>query len=136
MGAHVFQRKQAMFGNGIDDVTLADTVAAADLGIVGQCHDPGFVTVAGITEVMLSEQYRFAEVGDAGVFAHQLEVPGAVDGVAIEHGTLDAVVVNDQFLVGTRGRVLQHHDLVTLGLVEVTGGEQVNTGHLQFGRGD
>ena len=107
MRAHIFQCEQAVFGNGVDDVALADTVAAADLGVIGQRHDAGLVTVPGITEVMLAEQDGLAKIGDAGALAHQLEIPGAVDGVAVEHRTLDAVIADDQFLVGAGCRVLQ-----------------------------
>ena len=130
MGAHIFEREQAMFGNRINDVTLADAVAAADLGIIGQCHDTGLVTVAGITEVMLTEQDSLAEIGNAGAFAHQLEVPGAVHGVAVEYGTLDAVVLDNNFLVGAAGLVLQADDFIAFFFVEFTGREQVDAGDL------
>ena len=41
--------------------------------------------VAGVAEIRLAEHQPVADLGDAAAFAQQLEVPGAVDGVAVEH---------------------------------------------------
>ena len=82
---------------------------------------------------MLAEQDGAAKSGDIRTFTQQGEVPGAVHGIPVHHRTLDAVVANNEFLVHTLGGILQYQGLVALLLVELTGGEQIYAGDLEFG---
>ena len=132
MGAHVIDREQLLLGDRLDDRALADAVAAADLGVVGHRHD-AVAFAAGIGHVRVTEQHGLAEGGDVGVLAQQLEVPGAVDGIAVEHGALHAVVLDDQLLVDAAGRVAQDEFLAVRAAVEVAGREQVDAGDLELG---
>jgi hypothetical protein len=136
MCTHVFQREQALLADGIDDVALADTVAAADLGGIRQRHHARLGAVTGIAQVVLAKQDGLAEVRDAGTFTHQLEIPAAIDGVTIQHRALDAVVVDHQLLVGAGAGVGEHQHLVAFGFVEFSRREQVDAGDLEFGGGD
>ena len=63
-----------------------------------------------------------------------LEIPGAVDGVAVEHGADDLLVAQDDALVDAAVGVLQHDVLLVRRRREIAGGEQVDAGHLQLGR--
>ncbi len=133
---HLVQGEQSLAADGPDDVTLADAVAAADLGVVGKLGHPRLVAVAGVSQVVLAKQDGVAEAGDVGALAQQLEVPAAVEGVAVHHRALDAVVADHQLLVDPLGRVLQHQGLVTLPFVELAGGKEIDAGDLQLGGGD
>ena len=136
MGAHLVQGEQLVLADGLDDVALANAVAAAYLGLVRQGHDAAlFVTVAGVAQVATAEQQPIAEVGNVGMFAHQLEVPGAVQGVPIQHRAGQLVVLQHQFLVGATADVLEHDFLKPFAPHEIAGGEQIDAGDLQFGRG-
>ena len=43
-----------------------------------------------------AEEQVVADGADVGGIAHQLEIPGAVDGIAVEHRPVDAVVIDDE----------------------------------------
>ena len=62
------------------------------------------VPVAGIAQMGLAEQQMLAELGDVGAVAHELEVPGAVEGIAVHHRALDALVLHHQLLVDAAAR--------------------------------
>ena len=69
----------------LHDRALAHAVAAADLGVVGHRGGAVLALVAGVAEVRFAEHQLVADVGDAAALAQQLEVPRAVDGVAVQH---------------------------------------------------
>ncbi len=133
--AHLVEGEQFLFGDGADDVALAHAVAAADLGAVGHGGDAAAVAVTRVAEVRLAEQQAVAEAADVGAVAHELEVPGAVQGVAVHDRAADAVAGDHQLLVHAPAGVLEHHLLGAVIAAEVAGGEQVDAGDLQPGRG-
>ena len=55
MGPHLFQGKQLLLVDGLDDGAFTHAVATADLGAVGHGHDGAAAAVAGITHVRLPE---------------------------------------------------------------------------------
>ncbi len=137
--AHVFQREQPLFLDRLDDGALADAVAAADLGRIrhrrghGEAFMPG---VAGAAGVGFAEHQRVADLGNVATLAQQLEVPAAVDRVAVQAGADQLVVLQHQLLVDAAYRVGQHDFLGAFAAHEFTGREQVDAGDLQLGRRD
>src|SRR5262249_29477712 len=95
---NLVEREQALRRDRLDDRALADSVAAADLGRVGQRRDAGRARDARVADVRLAEQQALAEVRDRRAVAEKLEVPRAVDGVAVEHRPTDLVVLHDDLL--------------------------------------
>ncbi len=89
--------------------------------------------MTGVAEIVLTKKNRTAETGDIGAFAQQLKVPGAIHGVAIHHRAFDLIIANHQFFIDTLCRILHHQGLVTLPLIKLTGGEEIDAGHLQLG---
>ncbi len=64
--------------------------------------------VAGVAEMRLAEHQLVAHVVPMlPALAQQLEVPGAVDGVAVEAGADQPVVAQHQLLVDAAGRIAQ-----------------------------
>jgi len=61
--------------------------------------------MAEIADMALTEHQMVADVGNVAAFAQQLEIPGAVHGVAIHHRTGELVVLDHQFFVDTAHRV-------------------------------
>ncbi len=91
--------------------------------------------MAGIAEVGLAKQQLIADIHDIGAVAHQLEIPTAVYGVAVQYRPLDAVVLQHQFLVDALVGILEDDFLTLLVAVELAGGEQIDAGHLELGGG-
>ena len=108
MGAHVVEREQLLFADRLDDGALADAVAAADFGGVAHRGDRILAGVAAVAEIGRAEHQPLAHRRDVGAVAQMLEIPGAVDGVAIEHGADDLLVAQDDALVDAAVGVLQH----------------------------
>ena len=54
--------------------------------------------VTGVAEVGLPEHQAVADLGDVAAVAQQLEVPRAVDGVAVQHAADQLVVLITSFL--------------------------------------
>jgi hypothetical protein len=97
--AYLVEREQALRLDRLDDAALADAVAAADFGFVGHGCRMGFAGMADVTHVVLAEHQVVADLVDVLRVLHQLEIPGAVRRVAIEHGADQHVVLQHQFLV-------------------------------------
>ena len=137
--SHVLQCEQALFLDCLDDGALAHAVATADFGFVR--HRTGLAVafvagVAGTTGIAFAEHQRVADIGNIFSFAHQLEVPAAIDGVAIEASADQLVVLDDKLLVHATDRVGQQDFFRAFAAHEFAGGEQVDAGDLQLGRGD
>ena len=128
MGAYFFQGKQLFVDDGFDDVTLADSVTAADLGAIRHSRDAIVIPVTGVAEVGLAEQNIFTQVTDVGVVTHQVEVPGTINGVAIHDGAHDVIVLHDKFAIHATGGILKHQFFGLFITGEVAGGEQINSG--------
>ena len=135
MCTHVFQGEEVLFGDGVDDVALADAVTTTDFRCIGHRRDAVIVAVAGIAEVRLAKQQFVADIRDVSVVAHQFEVPGTVDGVAVHDRALNTVVLEHDFFVDAKAGILQDQFLGAVVAVEIAGREQVDAGHFQLGRG-
>ena len=92
--------------------------------------------MAGVAEVGFSEHQAVADVADVAPLAQQLEVPRAVDGVAVKHAADKLVVLDDEPLVDAAERI-REHDLFALRTAgEGAGREQIDAGHLELRRRD
>ena len=71
----------------LGDRALADAVAAADLHVVRQGRHGGYGTCPhGRAPIGLAEDISAIAIGgDVRAFAHQVEIPGAVGDIAVEH---------------------------------------------------
>ena len=134
MRAHLVEREQILLRDGLDDVALADAVAAADLGRIGQQRHGVGAGRAGVADVRLAEQNVLAKVVDRRAVAHELEVPRSVDGIAVQHGSLDLVALHDDLLVDAARGVLEHELLGAGAAREVAGREQVDARDLELRR--
>ena len=90
--------------------------------------------MAAIAEIGGAEHQPLAHLRNVGAVAQMLEVPRAVDGIAIEHGADDLLVAQNDPLVDAAGGVLHDDLFLVRARREIAGGEQVDAGHLQFGR--
>ena len=135
MLAHFVEGEQALFLDGLADGALGHAVAAADLGIVG--HGGGLVLpgVAAFAEVALAQHQAAAQLGHAAALAQQLEVPAAIDGVAVQAGADQLVVLEHQLFVLPRSGIAHDDFLRARAAHEVARREQVDARHLQLGRG-
>ena len=77
---------------------LADAVAAADLGRVGQAATPRWVACAAPATAWPNTSVSRMSAMSVAV-AHQVEIPGAVGGVAVQHRADQLVVAQHQLLV-------------------------------------
>ena len=105
MLAHVVQREQAFFFDRFDDRAFAHAVAAADFHVIRHCGGLVLALMSGVTEVGFAEHQLVADVADLAAFAQQLEVIGAVDGVAVEHAADQFVILDHQTFVNAADRV-------------------------------
>ena len=121
-------------GDGARDLALADAVAAADLGIVGQGRDRSRRIERDAAGIVLAEDQRLAHVGDVGAALQQVEEPRAVRRVAVHHRADDAIVLQHQAAIDAARGVAQDDLLAVLGLGEVAGGVEVDAGDLELGR--
>src|SRR5206468_3565311 len=83
----------------------------------------------------LAEHRLVADVADLAAFAQQLEVPRAVNGVAVHAGTDELVVLDHELLVDAAVGIAHHDLFATVAAHEVAGREQVDAGDLELGRG-
>ena len=132
-GTHRVQRGQAVLGDGGQHAALADAVAAAHLGGVGQRLDARRRRRSGQGG---AEHQQVAHGGDVGALADQVEVPAPVAGVAIQHRADQQVAAQYQPLVDAARHVAEHDLLRALVAGEVAGGEHIDAGDLQPGAGD
>ena len=103
--AHLFQREQLLVDDRARDRPLADAVAAADFDIVAHGDDRVAATAAPrIAQMRLPEQQPIPHAGYVGAVAQQLEVPAAVDRIAVEHGAANAVAFKHELLVDAARR--------------------------------
>jgi hypothetical protein len=88
--------------------------------------------VAGVADARAAEEQLVAQRIHVLAVLQELEVPGAVDRVAVEHASHDAVVAQHELLIDPPAGIVQHDLLVALRRGERAGGEQVDTGYFQF----
>src|SRR4051812_10397350 len=99
MGAYVVDREQLLFADRLDDRAPAGTVASADFRV--SAHGGGRILAAraAVTEIGGADHQPLAHLRNVGAIAQMLEVPWAVDGIAIEHGADDLLVAQNDPLV-------------------------------------
>ncbi len=114
---------------------LGDAVAAADLVAVGHGGGAGVALVTGVADVRLAEHQLVADVGDGPAFAQQLEVPAAVDRVAVQAGADQLVALDHQLLVDAAVGIAHDDLLAIVAAGKVAGREQVDAGDLELGAG-
>ena len=121
MCSHVIERRQPEFADGLDDLALADAVAAADLRIIGQgCN--GRRRVQGNTSrIGRTEDQGIPLVRDNGPSLQEIEEPGPIGGVAVEHGTDKTVLLEDEALVYAARGIAQNDLLAIFPIREITG---------------
>ncbi len=101
------------------DLALADAVAAADFRIIRQCCN-GLQRVRGDASLeRLAEDQRVAHLRDVGRLLLEIVEPGAVAGLAEQHGADDLVVLQDHPLVDAGGGVAQDDLLAVVAIGEV-----------------
>ena len=135
VSAHLFQGEQALGTDCLHDVALAHPVAAAHLGAIGHRRQRRVTTVARIAHMGLTEQQLVAKGRDIGTVAHQLEVPGTVQGIAVEHRALDAVVLEHHLFVHADAGVAIDDGLGLRVITVIPGGEDIDPADLELGRG-
>ena len=119
----------------LDDLSLADAVAATDLRLRRQgCNGCQRVRL-GTSGEGGAEDQRVAVGGHVGAGADLVEEPGAIGGVAIHDGADQAVALKDQALVDAAAGVAEDDVLAARGVGEIARAEEVAAGDLQLGRG-
>jgi hypothetical protein len=91
--------------------------------------------VAGVADVALAEQDGLALLRDVRALPQQVEIPGAIQGVAVDAGAHQLVALEHQLLVGAGGGVGIDQGFGARPAHEIAGGEQVDAGDLQLGGG-
>ncbi len=103
--AHVVQREQALRLDRLDDgrpcTRRCSRRPRASSAMVAALRLAGMADVA---DVVLAEHQVVADFVDVLAVLEQLEVPGAVGRVAVEHGADQVVVLDHQLLVHAAGR--------------------------------
>lgn len=92
--------------------------------------------VAAVTDVGFTKNQAITDISHRTAFAQQLELPAAVDRVAIQAGSDQLVVLDDQLFVdaATRCKRVTQHDGFGVGIaLEVAGRKEINTRDLELG---
>ena len=132
---HLIDTEQPLFLDRLDDGALAHAVAAADFGAVGHAHGFVLALVADIAECIFTEHQMIADFTDGVVLTDLAEIPAAIGGIAVQAGADQDVVLDHQLLVHAANRVGERDGLGAFAAHEVAGGEQVDAGDFQLGRG-
>ena len=131
--AHFVQREEALLLDRLDDRALAHAVATADLR-PGRQRNAVSALVAGVAEVRFAEHQAIAQIGHVASFAQQLEVPAAVDGVAVEHAADELVALQHELLVDA-ARGIGQDDFLGVGAAgEIASRKEIDAGDLELGR--
>ena len=136
MGAHLVERGQLLAWMVADDRALADAVAAADLRhrpawrrhpAPAACRRPASAKARPNTSCSRSAETSV-------LVAHQLEIPGAVGDIAVQHRADQLVVAHHELLVDAAAVVAQR-DLVVgfVGRHQRAGREHIDAGDLEAG---
>ncbi|MCY1220466.1 hypothetical protein D9M72_324810 [compost metagenome] len=134
MGAHVVERGQALGPDRLDNLALADAVAAADFRIIRQGCNGRHRVQRRPSLIGLAKDQRVAHFGNVGATLHQIVEPGAVAGLAVEHRADDAVLLEHQPLVDAGGSIAKDDLLASVAVGEIADRIEVDAGHLQFCR--
>ena len=79
-----------------------------------------------------AEQQLFAQRTDAACFGHQLDVPGTVAGVAIEHRAAHPVIFEHEALIDAALGIAEHQRLAARRILQIAGGKNLDAGHLEL----
>src|SRR5690606_114418 len=131
---HFFDGEKALLPNRLHDGSLGDAIAAANLHAIGHAGYAALARYAGIANRAFPEHQVLAQFGDRPCFADQTEVPSAIHGVAVQAGTDQLVILDDELLVDTADRIGKRNGLRVVAAMEVAGREHVDAGDLQLGR--
>src|ERR1700722_10755925 len=74
----------------------------------------------------------FAQSGDVAPRSHELEIPGTVAGVTVEHGATQLVVADDEALVDATAFVAQDQSFGSLRDCEITRSIQFDASDLEL----
>ena len=125
-----------MFADGFDNRAFFDAVTAAHFGIIRQIGRTAFACVAAVAGLAFAEHQVVAHFGDVAAFTHQLEVPRAIGGVAIQARANQLVGFDHQLFIHAAHRVGQDDVFAAVIAGKVARREQINAGDFQLGRGD
>src|SRR6185437_7669673 len=125
--------RQLVCGDDLQDRALGDAVTAAYLGGVRQYFDAATFALAIRQR---AEHQGVAQIGDVAAGADQIEIPGAVAGVAIKYGADQPVAANDEMLVDAAGGIAEDDLFRAVVAGEIAGGEHVDAGDLEPRAGD
>ena len=92
--------------------------------------------VSCVTDIGLAKDQRIANVGDALLLAQELEVPGAVGGVAIDAGAHQLVVAHHELAIDATQRIGERDLLAGVAAHEIAGGKEIDAGDLELGGRD
>ncbi len=92
--------------------------------------------MAGVAETVLAEHEMVADLAHVLAVAHELQVPGAVHGIAVQHGANQLVIFDDQFFVNMTGGIFEYQIFTVIITDKVTGWKQIDTGDFQLGWGN
>ena len=121
MLAHFVECEQTFFFDGFADGAFGHAIAAAHFGRVGHRHGFAVTFMADVADVGFAEHQFVANVRHAATIAQQLEVITAVDRVAVQAGTNQLVVLDDELFIDTTERVA-HDDFFGARVFRAPGG--------------
>ena len=133
MRTHIVKGEEFFIGNGLDDIAFADAVTATNLGSIRNHGNTVFITMAGVAEVRLAEQDLVAEVSDVSTVTHEIEIPGAINGVTVHDRALNLVVFDHKLSVDTIGGILKDQLLAVFIPGKIAGREKIDAGDLELG---
>ena len=88
--------------------------------------------VAGTPGVRFAKHQRIADLGNVLAFPQQLEIPAAIDGVAVQACADELVAAQHELFIHPADRVRQHDFISVFAALEFTGGKQIDAGDFQF----
>src|SRR5690606_39092848 len=128
-------REQAVLLDGLDDGAFAHAIAAAHFHAIGHVGGAALALVANIPGGTFAKHQVVANGRDIGLFTDLPEIPAAIGGITIQAGADQHVILEYQLLVDAADRVGEGDGLGAFAAHELAGGEQIDTGNLEFGGG-
>ena len=89
--------------------------------------------MASVAEVRLAKHQMVADVGDIFTVAYHLEIPRAIFGIAVHHGTDQFLVLQHQLFIHTACGIVHQNFIRPIPAGEVPCRKQINTGDLELG---
>ena len=123
MFPHLIECEQAFVLDCLGDDAFAHAVATAHLVGVFHRNGAGVALVPNVANVRFAEHQMIANLVHVFAFTQQLEIPRAIDRVAIQTSTDQLVVLNHQSFVNATHRVRQRDVLGTFAALKITSAE-------------